>query len=75
MKEFTPFGISYANKTVRIKLRFKSKPFFETNMKKYGSYKTTQTGYIIFEAELDAGSYEWVEFKEARSYYNRIAAM
>lgn len=57
----SPFGYRYVGNSVTIKLRLLENKFFKHGINKYGSYRYTQKGYIIFVAMLDAGS---TDFKE-----------
>lgn len=68
----TPFGINFENKSVIIKLRFNKDLFLKTNMNKFGEYKTTETGFVIFSAQLSID--DWHEFEEERLAYKRLAA-
>lgn len=72
MKQFTPFGITFNRNSVSIKLRFNSEPFFKTSMNRFGAYRTTETGHVIFESELSVD--DWHQFEAERNEYKRLTA-
>lgn len=56
-----PFGIKFQSNTAFIKLRFKKDKFDTLNIKQYGAFRTTQSGFIIFQTELSIYSMEYKE--------------
>jgi hypothetical protein len=57
----SPFGIRYQGNVVIVKLRIHPFKFFKVELAKYGSYRTTGNGYIIFETALDRESSEMAQ--------------
>jgi hypothetical protein len=53
---FTPFGYRYEGNACTVKLRFKRDKFEQAGIKELGTYQTTRSGYIIFEARFDVKS-------------------
>lgn len=56
---FTPFGFRYEGDTCTIKLRFKEEKFKQSELDKYGHYRYTNKGYVIFEVTLKTSSPEF----------------
>lgn len=61
---YTPFGYRYVNNTCIIKLRLHPKKFQEAGITHLGTHRTTQNGYVIFEATLDTKSDSFKEFTQ-----------
>jgi hypothetical protein len=59
---FTPFGYRYENDTCNVKLRLSSKRFAETGLEELGNYRTTNNGYVIFEASFSVHGDRFKEF-------------
>lgn len=55
----TPFGIRFFGTTVMMKLRLSKEKFFKHKLDQHGSYRMTQSGYILFEAVLDTRDQEF----------------
>lgn len=60
----TPFGYRYTGGSVFIKLRLLESKFLKYGIDKYGAYRHTNSGYVIFETMLDTKS---DDFKELNS--------
>lgn len=60
----TPFGYRYTGGSVFIKLRLLESKFLKYGIDKYGVYRHTNAGYVIFETMLDTKS---DDFKELNS--------
>lgn len=50
-KYLSPFGYRYNGNQVSIKLRFTKEKFVSAKIEEYGTYFTSKSGHIIFEAE------------------------
>ena len=60
-KEMKPFGYTFFNNLCTIKLRFNEAKFMEAGLNKYGNYRYSNKGFIIFEITLDTRSEDYKE--------------
>ena len=61
-QQFTPFGYRYENDTCNVKLRLSAKKFEEAGIQELGNYRTTNNGYVIFEASFAVYGDKFKEF-------------
>jgi len=65
----TPFGYRYTGASVFIKLRLLESKFLKYGIDKYGVYRHTNAGYVIFETTLDTKS---DDFNSLNSKLNQL---
>lgn len=68
MQTFTPFGIRHQGDLVTYKLKFHPVKFKSSQLCNYGSYRTTNKGYIIFEATVKRCSPEYSQIEYCLDY-------
>jgi hypothetical protein len=61
-QQFTPFGYRYEKDTCNVKLRLSAKKFEEAGIQELGNYRTTNNGYVIFEASFAVYGDKFKEF-------------